>query len=95
MAMDDAFAAHPDEVLVQGKAGDCLLYAHHLWHGGTCNTDGKPRRCLHLGFGRRARRQRNLRSTPPKHGEAEELLATLSEPQRVLMQLDPAPAASL
>jgi ectoine hydroxylase-related dioxygenase (phytanoyl-CoA dioxygenase family) len=50
--LDDPKAAHPDEVLVLGKAGDVVVMNTHAWHGGTANRTGKPRRCLHALYTR-------------------------------------------
>ena len=52
-AMDDVFAAHPDEVLLTGVAGTVIVFNGHLWHGGTCNRAGSHRRGLTLSFCRR------------------------------------------
>jgi len=45
--LPDPLAPHPEEVLVLGKAGTVIVYNAHLWHGGTANRTGKPRRALH------------------------------------------------
>lgn len=42
-------AAHPDEVLITGKAGTVVVMNAHAWHGGTANRTDAPRRALH-GF---------------------------------------------
>jgi hypothetical protein len=51
--LEDPNAAHPDEVLVTGKAGDVVIMNSHCWHGGTTNRTDHPRRALHLLFVRR------------------------------------------
>ena len=49
-ALADPAAAHPDEQLVLGTAGDIILMNAHLWHGGTANRSDAPRRSLHAFF---------------------------------------------
>ncbi|WP_255953284.1 phytanoyl-CoA dioxygenase family protein [Streptomyces odontomachi] len=56
-ALDDPFAPHPDERLVLAPAGSLLLFNGHLWHGGTRNRTGSPRRALHAYFTRRGNPQ--------------------------------------
>ena len=48
-AVADPAAEYPGEVLVLAAAGDVILMNAHLWHGGTANRTGAPRRSLH-GF---------------------------------------------
>lgn len=50
--LTDPKAAHPDEILVLGKAGSVVVMNTHAWHGGTANRTGKPRRALHAFFTR-------------------------------------------
>ncbi len=45
----DPQASYPGERLVLGAAGDVIFMNAHLWHGGTANRTGSPRRSLH-GF---------------------------------------------
>jgi ectoine hydroxylase-related dioxygenase (phytanoyl-CoA dioxygenase family) len=47
--LPDVFAAHPDQVLITGKAGTVVVMNAHMWHGGTANRTDLPRRALH-GF---------------------------------------------
>ena len=51
--MDDPACPHPDEVLLQGKAGDVLVMNSHSWHGGTINRTDNLRRVMHGYFCRR------------------------------------------
>lgn len=46
---DPAFV-HNEEVTVKGRAGTVLLFNGHLWHSGTCNRSGRPRRALQYTF---------------------------------------------
>ncbi len=48
--MEDPTAPHPDEVLILGSAGTCVVFNSHLWHSGTTNRSGRPRRGLHAAF---------------------------------------------
>jgi ectoine hydroxylase-related dioxygenase (phytanoyl-CoA dioxygenase family) len=41
--MDDIRADHPDQIVVEAKAGDALLVNGHVWHGGTVNSSGRRR----------------------------------------------------
>ena len=49
----DPMAPHPREIKLTGKAGSVAVINGHIWHGGTRNESGKPRRVLHLAIGRR------------------------------------------
>ena len=55
--MPDTSAPHPDQLILQGKAGDVVVVNSHLWHGGTTNVSGKSRRVLHGYFTRRRQPQ--------------------------------------
>jgi ectoine hydroxylase-related dioxygenase (phytanoyl-CoA dioxygenase family) len=59
-ALADPGAPHPDEVLVVGKAGTCVVFNSHLWHGGTLNQTAKPRRAIHAAFVRRTGPQQTV-----------------------------------
>jgi hypothetical protein len=48
---------HPGEVKILGRAGTVVIFNSHLWHGGTVNATGKPRRALHSYFCRRGLKQ--------------------------------------
>lgn len=49
----DPYAPHPEEIKLTGKAGSVAVINGHIWHGGTRNETGAPRRVLHLAIGRR------------------------------------------
>jgi ectoine hydroxylase-related dioxygenase (phytanoyl-CoA dioxygenase family) len=53
----DPTAAHPDEQLLLGEAGTVVIFNAHLWHGGTLNRTGIPRRGLTMSYCRRDERQ--------------------------------------
>jgi ectoine hydroxylase-related dioxygenase (phytanoyl-CoA dioxygenase family) len=55
--MADPEDDHPDQVKLLGRAGTVVIFNAHLWHGGTRNTTGRPRRALHSYFCRRGRKQ--------------------------------------
>ncbi|MCU1235276.1 MAG: Phytanoyl-CoA dioxygenase, partial [Candidatus Solibacter sp.] len=46
------YAAHPDQQLVLGKAGDVVVMNAHMWHGGTANRTPAPRRAMHVYYTR-------------------------------------------
>ena len=50
--LKDPVAAHPQEILITGKAGTVVVMNAHLWHGGTANRTGEPRRALHAFYTR-------------------------------------------
>ena len=49
----DSLAPHPQEVKINGTAGSVAVINGGIWHGGTRNDSGAPRRVLHLAIGRR------------------------------------------
>lgn len=51
--MEDPKAPHPDEILVQGRAGTVFVFNAFTWHGGTVNRSDSPRRALHCYYCRR------------------------------------------
>jgi hypothetical protein len=52
-ALEDPVAAHPEEILLTGKAGTVVVMNAHLWHGGTANRTNKPRLAMHSFYCRR------------------------------------------
>ncbi len=52
--LSDPHARHRDEVCITGPAGDVVVFSSHLWHSGTANTSGRPRRVITVTY-RRAR----------------------------------------
>lgn len=51
--LDDPWATHPDEILVEAPAGTVVVCNSHTWHGGTVNRTDTPRRAIHSYFCRR------------------------------------------
>jgi ectoine hydroxylase-related dioxygenase (phytanoyl-CoA dioxygenase family) len=50
--LSDPRARHRDEVCITGPAGDVLVFSSHLWHSGTGNTSGRPRRVITITYRR-------------------------------------------
>lgn len=48
--MSDSFAAHPDEIVVEGKAGDVFLFNGHTWHAGRANGTDENRRAILIHY---------------------------------------------
>jgi len=46
-------ARHPDAVSIRARAGDALVFSAHLWHAGSKNLSGAPRRIAMAHFARR------------------------------------------
>ena len=83
-ALADPKAAHPDEVLVTGRAGDVVVMNAHLWHGGTANRTSGRRLALHSFY---------CRSDKPQQQYQKRLLrpetqARLSSEARAMLALD-------
>jgi ectoine hydroxylase-related dioxygenase (phytanoyl-CoA dioxygenase family) len=55
--LSDTRDPHPSQVLLTAPAGTVVVFNSHLWHGGTVNRSGFPRRALHSYFTRRANGQ--------------------------------------
>ena len=51
--LEDPNAAHPQELLVTGAAGDVVVMNAAAWHGGTLNRTKRPRRAMHGFYVRR------------------------------------------
>ena len=45
-------ARHPEAIQVPGRAGDVIVFSAHLWHAGSRNRSGAPRRIAMALFGR-------------------------------------------
>jgi len=82
--LEDAFAPHPQQILLTGRAGSAVVCNAHTWHGGTANRTDQPRRAMH-GFYCRAdkpQQQYQKRLLRP------ETQARLSPELRALLALD-------
>jgi len=55
--LSDPSAAHPEEVLITGKAGSVVIMNAHMWHGGTANRTSVHRRAMHAFYVRRDKPQ--------------------------------------
>jgi ectoine hydroxylase-related dioxygenase (phytanoyl-CoA dioxygenase family) len=82
-ALADPAAAHPDQVQLIARAGTVVIFNSHLWHGGTRNRTGGPRRALHSYFTRRG----NPQQLNQKKYLRPETLARLSAPERFILDV--------
>jgi len=48
----EMYEAHPEQQLVTGAAGTVVVMNAHMWHGGTANRTGAPRRAMHVYYTR-------------------------------------------
>jgi ectoine hydroxylase-related dioxygenase (phytanoyl-CoA dioxygenase family) len=48
----EMYEPHPEQQLVTGKAGTVVVMNSHMWHGGTANRTGAPRRAMHVYYTR-------------------------------------------
>jgi ectoine hydroxylase-related dioxygenase (phytanoyl-CoA dioxygenase family) len=87
-AMADPAATHPDEVKLIAPAGTVMIFNSHLWHGGTRNRTGRPRRALHSYFTRRGNRQQ----LDQKKYLRPATFARLSPAARFMLDVQDAPA---
>ena len=83
-ALADPQAAHPEEVLVTGRAGDLVVMNSHLWHGGTANRTDRRRLALHAFYCRSDKPQQQYQ----KAGLRPETLAGLSPAARAILAVD-------
>lgn len=58
--MPNLKADHPDQILLEAKAGDVLFVNSHVWHGGSRNKSGEDRTIVQSYFVNRAH-------TPQQH----------------------------
>ena len=84
--LEDANAAHPQELLVRGKAGDVVVMNAAAWHGGTLNRTARPRRAMHGFYVRRDVPQQQYQK---KFLRAETQARLSAELRRVLALDDP------
>ena len=48
--MEDPWATHPDQLLIEATAGTVVIFNSHTWHGGTTNSSNDDRRSIHSYF---------------------------------------------
>jgi len=48
--LNDPFEPHPDEIIIEAKAGSVYIFNSHAWHGGTTNNTNSSRRAIHSYF---------------------------------------------
>ncbi|MCI0610924.1 MAG: phytanoyl-CoA dioxygenase family protein [Anaerolineae bacterium] len=83
----DLNASHPDEIIIEGQAGDVFVFNGHCWHAGRPNQTNSHRRGLLVHY---------LRADVPRpenrrqHLDAENA-AALSAQERILLGLDDEP----
>lgn len=77
-------AARPDEILLTGRAGTVAVMNAHLWHGGTANRTGAPRRAVHAFYTRWDKPQQQYQ----KRLVSPEVQRRLSAELRKLLALD-------
>jgi ectoine hydroxylase-related dioxygenase (phytanoyl-CoA dioxygenase family) len=53
----DPRAPHPQELVLTAPAGSVVMMDSHLWHGGTVNRLGRPRRVYHVAYVGREQKQ--------------------------------------
>jgi hypothetical protein len=80
----DPERAHPDEVLVTGRAGDLVVMNSHLWHGGTANRTDRRRLALHAFYCRGDKPQQQYQKALLRP----ETMAALSPAARAMLALD-------
>ena len=80
-ALENPWVAHPDEILLTGRAGTVVIFNSHLWHGGTVNREESPRYALHAYFTRR----HNAQQVRQKAFLGEATLARLSPEARFIL----------
>jgi ectoine hydroxylase-related dioxygenase (phytanoyl-CoA dioxygenase family) len=80
----DPAAAHPDELLLTGRAGDVFVMNAHMWHGGTENRTDSQRRAMHAFYCRRDKPQQQYQ----KQLLREETQRACTPQQRAILALD-------
>jgi len=83
-ALADTLAPHPAEVVIEGKAGDVLVFNGHCWHAGGANHTHSHRRAILVHY---------IRADQPQRLNQKEALspavqARLNPAERALLGLD-------
>jgi ectoine hydroxylase-related dioxygenase (phytanoyl-CoA dioxygenase family) len=84
-AMADVRAAHPNEVIVEGRPGDVLVFNGHCWHAGRPNETAESRRAVLAHYVRGDQTQR----LDQQAALSPEVQAGLSPLERRLLGLAP------
>lgn len=82
--LSDPFAAHANEIFVEGKAGDVIIFNGHAWHAGGANKTGQRRRAILIHY---------VRADHPAHLNYKEAISPqlrehLSPIERQILGLD-------
>ena len=82
--LSDLNASHPDEIMVEGKAGDVLVFNGHCWHAGRPNQTDNHRRALLIHY---------LRADIPRADNRRQhldpgILAELTTREREVLRVD-------
>jgi ectoine hydroxylase-related dioxygenase (phytanoyl-CoA dioxygenase family) len=80
----ELYDPYPGEELVLGKAGTVVIMNAHMWHGGTANRTGAPRRAMHVYYTRWDKPQQQYQN----QWLSAEVKARLSEEARRILALD-------
>jgi ectoine hydroxylase-related dioxygenase (phytanoyl-CoA dioxygenase family) len=80
----EMYEADSRQELVTGKAGTVVVMNAHLWHGGTANRTGAPRRAMHVYYTRFDKPQQQYQ----KRWLSADLQARLSAEMRKILALD-------
>lgn len=81
--MEDPWQSHPHEILLEAPAGTAVLFNAHLWHGGTVNRTGQPRRAIHSYFCQRDQPQQ----TDQKRWIRQETLNRIGDPGKWILDV--------
>ncbi|MEO7839493.1 MAG: phytanoyl-CoA dioxygenase family protein [Anaerolineales bacterium] len=82
--LSDLNASHPDEIIIEGQAGDVLVFNGHCWHAGRPNTTDRHRRAILVHY---------LRADVPRPENRRQHIDTenetaLSARERILLGID-------
>jgi hypothetical protein len=80
----EMYEPHPEQQLVTGKAGTVVVMNSHMWHGGTANRTGAPRRAMHVYYTRWDKPQQQWQ----KKWLSPEVQARLGPEARKILALD-------
>ncbi|HXB68275.1 MAG TPA: phytanoyl-CoA dioxygenase family protein [Candidatus Acidoferrales bacterium] len=80
----EMYQAHPQQQLVTGKAGTVVVMNAHMWHGGTANHTGAPRRAMHVYYTRFDKPQQQYQ----KRWLSPEVQSRVSPDVRCILALD-------